>query len=285
MLPLPNLSNLSKNQIVNENNPKNQNYYLTEDYFYFYGKKFELVNNNEVFKNITLKLKVLLRPQDIIDHYYEVLKSLPPNVSQDFWKEFDNFSPYFAVVWPAARELTHFILTNFSHPQTKSNVIHTSEILEIGCGLGLPSLLLAKMGFRVVATDFHPLVFEFLNFNRKLNDISEEKLNLELLDWQKTDAPEKNTEQKKEQNKEEVIQKNNFKKYDVIVGSDILYEPRHAEIVAQFIDEHLNSKGQCFISDPGRDFLQNFVDLMLKKNFSLSLSGDQYFVLHLKKNS
>jgi len=61
--------------------------------------------------------------------------------------------PIFGVVWPSglalAEEMTRF-------------PIEGKSILEVGCGLGLPSLVLQQRGADITASDYHPLAEEFL---------------------------------------------------------------------------------------------------------------------------
>ena len=56
--------------------------------------------------------------------------------------------PLFGVVWPAglalAEEMSRFPITG-------------KQILEVGCGIGLPSLVLQRRGDNITACDYHPL--------------------------------------------------------------------------------------------------------------------------------
>ena len=45
------------------------------------------------------------------------------------------------------------------------------RILEVGCGLALPSLVLAGRGADITATDYHPLAGEFLERNARENGV------------------------------------------------------------------------------------------------------------------
>jgi predicted nicotinamide N-methyase len=70
--------------------------------------------------------------------------------------------PLFGLVWPAglalADEMSRFAVAGRS-------------VLEIGCGLGIASLVLRRRGADVTATDNHPLTAEFLRRNAELNDL------------------------------------------------------------------------------------------------------------------
>src|SRR3546814_11473376 len=45
------------------------------------------------------------------------------------------------------------------------------RILELGCGLGLASLVLRRRGADVVASDYHPLAETFLAYNAAPNEL------------------------------------------------------------------------------------------------------------------
>ena len=59
----------------------------------------------------------------------------------------------FGQVWPSGQQLAQAML-DFD--------IAGKRILELGCGIGLASLVLQRRGARVVASDIHPLAESFL---------------------------------------------------------------------------------------------------------------------------
>ena len=69
----------------------------------------------------------------------------------------------FGQVWPAGRLLAQ-AMHRFD--------IDGKRIMELGCGIGLASLVLKRRGADVVATDVHPLAEVFLAYNAALNDLS-----------------------------------------------------------------------------------------------------------------
>lgn len=129
--------------------------------------------------------------------------------------------PIFGVMWPAALVLAE---------RMASIDTNGRRFLEMGCGLGLSSLVLQGRGTDVTATDHHPLAGEFIAANAVLNDMAPPCFR--IAQWS---GP----------NPELGI-------FDVILGSDILYEPDHAELIARFIGEHASPMAEVFITDPGR---------------------------------
>jgi len=147
---------------------------------------------------------------------------------------FENLCPYFAVIWPASRALSAKIAS-------EGNRFKGRNVLELGCGLALPSLVCEKLSARVTALDFHPDVESFILENSGRNGAT--LLKYEQLDWKSLSAiPGKPADG-----------------YDFIVGSDILYEKHQPKIVAQSVVSNLSDRGEFWLADPGRPYLQELV--------------------------
>lgn len=158
----------------------------------------------------------------------------------------EELCPYFGVVWPSARALAEHLEEERPEP---------GRALELGCGLALPSLVLAKLwtesGEPVIATDYHPEVPRFLERNKTENSIT----NLEHLamDW------------RGDQDKE--LPPALKKKFNLIYGSDLLYEREQPPILANAVQRLLDPSGRFLLTDPGRPYLQPFVDAMSARGF------------------
>ncbi|KEQ19029.1 class I SAM-dependent methyltransferase [Endozoicomonas numazuensis] len=129
--------------------------------------------------------------------------------------------PIFGVVWPSSLVLAHYI----SDYQTTSK-----RILEVGCGMALSSLLLNKKNADITATDYHPEVSKFLERNTSLNN--DKAIDFEQTDWANKD--------------------DSLGLFDLIIGSDLLYEDSHIDLLANFIESHSNPSCEVIIVDPGR---------------------------------
>jgi predicted nicotinamide N-methyase len=129
--------------------------------------------------------------------------------------------PIFGVIWPSSLVLAHFI----SDYNTQSK-----RILEVGCGMALSSLLLNKQHADITATDYHPEANKFLKRNALLNQDS--AIAFEQVNW--ADTADK------------------LGLFDLIIGSDLLYEDNHIELLANFIEAHANPTCEVIIVDPGR---------------------------------
>lgn len=129
--------------------------------------------------------------------------------------------PLFGLVWPSARILAGTMQTYD---------IGGKRILEIGCGLGLASLVLQRRGGDITASDIHPMAAAFLAENLLLNQLA--PIRFQTGSWA-DGAPE-------------------LGKFDLIVGSDVLYERNQPDILSQFIDRHSCQRVEVVIVDPDR---------------------------------
>ena len=71
--------------------------------------------------------------------------------------------PLFGVLWPAGMALAEAMCVI---------PIAGRRILEVGCGLGLASLVLRRRGADITASDHHPLAGAFLRHNTDLNRLA-----------------------------------------------------------------------------------------------------------------
>ena len=129
--------------------------------------------------------------------------------------------PIFGVIWPSSLVLAHFM---------RDYDIDSKRVLEVGCGMALSSLLLNKKHTDITATDYHPESQKFLKRNVLLN--GDEQIPFELTDWASHD--------------------DSLGVYDVIIGSDLLYEDNNIELLANFIEAHAKPVCEVIIVDPGR---------------------------------
>lgn len=129
--------------------------------------------------------------------------------------------PLFGVIWPSGQVLAHHMF-NYD--------TDAKRILEVGCGMALSSLVLNKQNADITATDYHPEAHTFLQRNTLLNDDSS-------IAFQRADWADKN---------------DSLGLFDLIIGSDLLYEDEHIALLASFIAEHAQPNCEVIIVDPGR---------------------------------
>jgi predicted nicotinamide N-methyase len=122
------------------------------------------------------------------------------------------------------------------------------RILELGCGLGLSSLVLQQRGADVTASDHHPLAESFLAHNAALNHLP--TIAYRDLPWVVPDAT--------------------LGRFDLIIGSDILYERDHAALLAQMMLRHASVDAQILITDPGRGNSASFTRALAGQGYGVS---------------
>lgn len=145
----------------------------------------------------------------------------------------------FGHVWPSGRLLAEAMATHD---------IAGKRVLELGCGLGLASLVLRHRGADVVASDYHPLAETFLAYNSALNELP--AVPYRTLRW---DTP--NT---------------TLGRFDLIIGSDILYERNHAEVLSALLPLHAQPACEVLITDPGRGNSAPFTRALAAQGFAVS---------------
>jgi ETFB lysine methyltransferase len=145
--------------------------------------------------------------------------------------------PIFGVIWPSSVVLAHIML---------DYNVDGKRILEVGCGIALASLLLNHRLADITATDHHPEASAFLNLNVALN--TGKSIPFVRTGWKDAE--------------------NSLGTFDLIVGSDLLYESGHARDLSEFIDLHANSSCEVVIVDPGRGNHANFSKRMVHLGYS-----------------
>jgi len=104
----------------------------------------------------------------------------------------------------------------------------------------LSSIVLHKMGVDITASDYHPLTQELLAHNIPSNDLP--PIKFQTGNW--------------------VVINTLLGKYDLIIGSDVLYEPVHAVLVSHFIDCHSSIGVEVIIVVPNRGNRSRFTKMM-----------------------
>jgi len=147
----------------------------------------------------------------------------------------------FGVVWDSSKVLANFM---FEYE------VKEKKILEIGCGIALSSHMLNQRHADITATDYHPEVERFLLNNTKLN--KGKTIPFIRTGWGDADS--------------------GLGKFDLIIGSDLLYETAHIDLLSDFIHQHTQPKCEVIIVDPGRGQHARFSKKMIRLGYSHSQS-------------
>ena len=162
--------------------------------------------------------------------HYDLLR--PRSVDELISEEdfaIDERIPYWADCWPAGRVLAERIARNAGYDRS---------LLELGCGIGLVSIVAQQTGYRALATDYYGDALAFAAANAERNGIRH--LDTRLVDWRR--PPD------------------DLGTFDVVAGADVLYERPHAAQIAAVIDRALAPGGMGLISDPQRRTAPAIVD-------------------------
>jgi predicted nicotinamide N-methyase len=119
-------------------------------------------------------------------------------------------------------------------------------VLELGCGLALPSLGLLARGVPVVATDYYREALDFARANAERNRLS--PLPTRMLDWR--DPPDD-------------------RRFPLVLAADVLYEERNADSLARLLPEIVAPGGTFLLADPGRTYRQHFDSLMRENGWRM----------------
>lgn len=204
---------------------------------------------------LTRKIGDKLFVVEAIRNLDEAIDILCESLSDDEQKDpfAEDLCPYFGILWPSSEALAHYI---FEHKKLFQN----KRVLELGAGLGLPSLVAAHVGAEVTATDYHPDVEFYFQRNCRHSSV---KCRYERLNWRQSTK--------------------DYGLFDIVIGSDVLYESKHPREVAHGLLRFVKKNGLVILSDPGRAYLQKFLEAMKQENMkeemsSVTIGGKDIFV-------
>lgn len=137
--------------------------------------------------------------------------------------------PYWAKVWPSAIAL-HNVFQN--HPR----LIRDKTVLELGAGIGLPSLMIADITKSIIVSDYDKEAVELLRKN--IANLQLQNVQALQMDW--NDMPE-NIDP------------------EVVILSDINYDPTQFETLTKLIEEFIHKGCTILLSTPQRIMASHFV--------------------------
>jgi len=142
----------------------------------------------------------------------------------------DEFLPYWAELWPSSLALARFI---------GARALKGRRCVELGCGLGLPSLAAAVAGGRVTATDWAPEATAMTVENARRNGLTVEGL---TVSWTEPG---------------ELLKRS---PWNLVLASDVLYEARNGEALLPLLPRLIDEKGEIWLADPGRTAAAPFLE-------------------------
>jgi methyltransferase-like protein 23 len=149
---------------------------------------------------------------------------------------------YGVALWPAAIALAHEIAA-------RSGSFAGRRVLEIGAGTGLPGIVAASFGARVVQTDRHGDAMCMCMRNGSHNRI--DTIEYRLADW----TTWKSTD-----------------RYDWIIGSDVLYAERVHAHLRRIFEMNLFPRGRVLLADPFREPAVRFLHTLEDAGWKVGLT-------------
>ncbi|TWI57626.1 lysine methyltransferase [Pseudomonas duriflava] len=149
--------------------------------------------------------------------------------------------PLFGQIWPSSH-----VLATAMHTMD----VQGKRVLELGAGLALASLVVHSRGGNMTVSDYHPLIPTFLTENLRLNQLG--PIKYQSADWSRTDLE--------------------LGQFDLIIGSDLIYERDQPAILADFIDRHSADQVEILIVDPDRRQRSRFCREMQELEYSYTMS-------------
>jgi predicted nicotinamide N-methyase len=141
--------------------------------------------------------------------------------------EREEYLPYWAELWPSSLALARTLA---------GRALRGARTLELGCGLGLPSIAAALAGGRVLATDWSQEAVEMTATNAERNGAPVETL---VCSWTEPGpllarAP-----------------------WDLVLASDVLYERRNGDALLDLLPR---LGPEVWLADPGRPAAAPFLE-------------------------
>ncbi|NVM22372.1 MAG: methyltransferase domain-containing protein [Desulfobacterales bacterium] len=147
---------------------------------------------------------------------------------QEYIKKF----PFWVKIWEASIVLTDHLVRMCLEKET--------EILEIGAGTGITGLFLGYFGHKVTITDYEEDALELLRMNVERNGLN--NVSVRKLDWNEPDLTAR---------------------YDIICGSELVYNEASMEPLMNLFRKHLRRQGTVFLAhDFRRKCIRNFIGML-----------------------
>ena len=157
--------------------------------------------------------------------------------------EHEEFLPYWAELWASGVALAHDL---------SLRSLRGKKTLELGCGLGLPSIAAARSGGRVLATDWSPDAVLAAGANAERNGVQIETL---VCSWGEPRA---------------IVERG---PWDLVLASDVLYERRNASLLLRLLPQLVDARGLVLIADPQRAAAARFLERVEGEGWVLKTTG------------
>lgn len=149
------------------------------------------------------------------------------------------WAPYWAEAWDAAHAMAGELV--------KCD-LQQVELLDLGCGLGITGAVAAASGAQVFLADYAPPALLFAELNCLPWRAS---CRFQCVDWRQDDLQ---------------------RKFEIIVGADILYDRADIPHLDRFWRQHLTPAGKVLLGDPARPLTNELLSMLAALGWQLSTS-------------
>ncbi len=142
------------------------------------------------------------------------------DIDLDVFCDNEDMMPYWADLWPSGEILARLL--------ARTGSLKGVRMLELGCGLGLPSIVAASLGADVTACDYVPDALRLFETNAALNGVVAGTLEM---DW---------------------MRPTDIGRFDLVVAADVLYENWQTDAVVNMLGRTVAPGGKAVVVDPDR---------------------------------
>jgi predicted nicotinamide N-methyase len=183
-------------------------------------------------------------PEDFVTHTIELpsgeLRMLQPaeaaEIPDDHQVEWAPLAPYWSVLWRSGVALAR---------ELDGEELRGRRVVELGCGLAIPSIAAARAGAKVIATDGDIDALGLVARNAEANGVEVETA---AVDWADPD---------------DLVERGPF---DLVLASDILYE---RPCVAMLLSLMPRLAPVGWVADPGRPAADAFFEQVQKRGWEV----------------
>jgi predicted nicotinamide N-methyase len=173
--------------------------------------------------------------EELVAHEIELassqLRLLQPTeaakIPDDHQVEWAPIAPYWSVLWRSGMALAR---------ELSNEELDGRRVVELGCGLGAPSIAAALSGAEALATDREGEALELVTRNARENGVEVETA---VVEWASPD---------------ELLKRAPF---DLVVGADVLYERQSVALLLELLPR---LAPVAWIAEPGRPAAEPFLE-------------------------
>jgi len=150
--------------------------------------------------------------------------------------------PYWAELWESSIAIGAYIARD------SGILVREKRVIDLGCGMGLAGTVARMFEAQVLFADIEPECLIFARLNGLRYAEKDADIEVQRVDWQKDDLR---------------------RKFDVILGADVLYDRAQWPFLEPFFRRHLAPGGTILLGEPGRPSGEGFWDWITPRGWTL----------------